>query len=395
MGRGKAIILSLLLLLTTSVLYHEDSHGAGGPIVRVLILTTPGPVTIRGKSAISFHATSHESSPSGIDWEKYGNNGCYSLPLNLIRRYGPIRVIPGISGGAVNGKHFNNELELHWQPGDFVHVIKKIPLEDYLPGVIEAEIPAIWPLEVKKAQAVAARTYTLWKICNSTGSRHLVAGVQDQAFKSSPKHDPSAIRAVNETRGIYMAKGGKPILAYYHSCCGGRTDSALAVKGRRLDYISPVDCPWCKNAPRFKWEYEIPVKNLGALLSRAGYQMDRLQGIKPVGGTPGNRVSELELETPGSILNINAEDLRRIIGYRKLRSAKFKISVSNRKCRFIGAGYGHGLGACQYGMKGMADAGKTWKQMLRFYYEGVEFKEDSKRLRSIYEILKKRFCREY
>lgn len=283
---------------------------------------------------------------------------------------------PGSGEADVNDRHFRGKLELRSATDGTILVINRIPLEDYLPGIIEAEIPARWPLEAKKAQAVAARTYALWKMGNSVNPYHLVAGVQDQAYLSRKEHDNGAIRAVRETEGIYMARSQKPILAYYHSCCGGRTDSARAIKGRDLDYISPVDCPWCKAAPRFNWEYKIPVKELVEKLNNSGYIIDKLDALNPVGATPGNRVAELELITPDTTHFIKAEELRKILGYRELRSAKFKVEIENGYCKFTGTGYGHGLGACQYGMKGMADAGKTWKQMLRFYYKGVEFRDN-------------------
>jgi stage II sporulation protein D len=247
-------------------------------------------------------------------------------------------------------------------------------MDHYLCGLLSAEIPLHWPAEALKAQVVAARTYAIWKKINSENSYDLVASTLDQVYNGIGVPDPRAAQAVRDTSGWVIVYRGEPILAYYHSCCGGHTDTAWDIKKRDLPYVRGVPCPWCADSPKFRWRLGIPAKRLSRLLTRAGFLIGSVDEILPIKQTPSGRIVDLEITSPDKTLFLTGEDLRKALGYQDLKSARFLVRKRKQTFVFTGSGYGHGLGACQWGMKGMADHGHPWHQILRYYYRGVEFR---------------------
>jgi stage II sporulation protein D len=170
-----------------------------------------------------------------------------------------------------------------------------------------------------------------------------------------------------------MTYQGAPILAYYHSCCGGHTDSAFEIKGKDLPYLKGVECPWCVDCPKFRWNFDLNAQRLAERVSRAGYLIRSVDSLLPVRTTASGRVYELEITSPDKSFFLSGEDLREALGQQELKSTRFQVSRRNKTFHFSGTGYGHGIGACQWGMKGMAEKGHNWRQILKYYYSGVEF----------------------
>lgn len=365
----------IVLCLTLLILFSRSPCIAKAPYLRMLIFRTSGSVNFSGSAIKVFPLNSESSVKIKKIIEKCDGSNEFKIEPNDLGANSQVRIESSSGYLKINGAVFKSRADLYSKDGKILDIISVLRLEEYLPGIIEAEIPASWPLESKKAQAVAARTYTLWKMAASKGHYHIVAGVEDQAYIGKHTHDQEAVQAVTETRGEYMAFEGRPVLAYYHSCCGGLTDSAMAIKKRNLKYITPVKCHWCADSPKLKWTYEIQVKELLSRLKAAGYALDELDNIKKLTSTPGNRINELEFIGSNKRIIIKAEELRKLLGYMNLRSSRFKIHRQGDIYTFIGSGYGHGLGACQYGFKGMADSGKTYKEMLKYYYKGIELKK--------------------
>ncbi len=367
----------IVLCLTLLIVFSRSLCIAEAPFLRMLIFRTGGSVNFSGAKLKLIPLKSSHSIKLKKFIKQYNGANLLKIGPTELGADSKLRIESSSGYLKINGAVFKSRAELYSKDGKILDIISVLRLEEYLPGIIEAEIPASWPLESKKAQAVAARTYTLWKMAASKGHYHIVAGVEDQVYVGKHTHDQEALQAVSETRGEYMAFGGKPVLAYYHSCCGGITDSAMAIKKRNLKYIRPVKCHWCKDSPKRTWTYEIQVKELLSRLKAAGYALGELDTIKKLTSTPGNRINELEFIGSNNSIIIKAEELRKILGYMDLRSSRFKIHRQGNLYQFVGSGYGHGLGACQYGFKGMADSGKNYKEMLKYYYKGIEFKKIS------------------
>ncbi|MFC1833939.1 SpoIID/LytB domain-containing protein [Thermodesulfobacteriota bacterium] len=271
-----------------------------------------------------------------------------------------------------DNKPLRGALELSGSSDKGIDVINVVDLEDYLFGVVNSEISSSWPEEAVKAQVVAARTYAVWKTRNSRNSHHVRATTLDQVYGGAQREDSRAIRAVNETRGLIMTHQDQPILAYYHSCCGGHTDSAKQIKQRNLPCLEGVACQWCRNSPKFHWDFFLSRKTLARSLAKAGIGVGSIQRLLPTIRTPSGRILELHVLGDNGEQSISGETLRKVLGYTRIKSTILDVSGDGRGFQFRGKGYGHGIGACQWGMRGMAEEGYSWVDILRHYYVGAE-----------------------
>src|SRR5262249_31847004 len=143
-----------------------------------------------------------------------------------------------------------------------LQLINVLPLEEYLLGVVGAEMPVTFPLEAVKAQAVAARTYALKKKLDAGDPAvHLGAGVLHQVYKGLSRTDEQIRQAVEGTRGEVLTSDLEPIEAYFHASCGGKTESGQAALTRELPYLQPVECP-CRKLSTTRWELSVSAQEL-------------------------------------------------------------------------------------------------------------------------------------
>lgn len=255
--------------------------------------------------------------------------------------------------------------------------VSEIGLEEYLMGVLEGEIPQGWPLEALKAQAVAARTYTLYRKQNPRSDLYdLESTVDDQVFGVRQKREKRVHQAVEETWGEVLKKGEEPFPAYYHSCCGGRVEGAATIWNLDPKREEPftVDS-YCTACPNYSWEDEIPKSELVSLLADWGLEADRPWSLKIIGTTRSGRARELVLTTASGIKKINTNDFRRRLGYQRIKSNWFEVEEKGEAYLFRGHGSGHGVGLCQWGAKGMAEQGLGYKEILQFYYTGTTIEQ--------------------
>ena len=266
----------------------------------------------------------------------------------------------------LSGIKYSGEIEV-WKGEKGLYVINDIPLEEYVRGVVAAEVGKNWDIEALKAQAVVARTYAVYQRLNSPSGMpyHLTSTVLDQVYKGS-NILPNIVMAVDETKGEILTYGGKPIIAFYHSTSGGMTEDATEVFGKDLPYLKPVKTN-CELSPYYMWEKIIPIAEIEKALE--------VQGIKQISigsYTSSGRAKEMKiiLETGSSAMP--ATELRKKLGWERLPSTLITgISRNNSLAVFEGRGYGHGVGMCQWSALQMAKEGKTYRQILSYFYPGT------------------------
>ncbi len=247
-----------------------------------------------------------------------------------------------------------------------------LQLEDYIVGTVAAEMPASFDMEALKAQAVAARTYTLKKLIE----KHVYpqgADLSDdinscQAFRdvfsASPinrmeKENLARVKkAVTSTRGEVMLYQSQPIDALYHSTCGGQTETAA----NKIPYLQSVRCTYCRESPHYDEVTRYKNECINALVGEQGKHLE----IKIRSTSPSGRLNQISINGK----NIYASELRRNLN---LPSQWISFSIDKRETAICTRGYGHGLGLCQYGADGMAKSGKNYHQILKHYYQGIGF----------------------
>lgn len=250
-------------------------------------------------------------------------------------------------------------------------VIGILPLEQYLVGVLAGEMPANWPLHTLKAQAIAARSYALSVMQERRNQPfHLENNVLDQVYRSEGEYNPKFIKSVKETENFVLVdKKGRTLKSFFHSDCGGKTASARDVwgQGAATEVVTDSACP---SNPKASWVFKISDEDLSKALSpfvgKNGGDFESLQITKM---NAEGRAFEFEVKWQnGMKKNILAQDFRQAVGFDKMRSTAFQISRGTKGFIFTGWGYGHGVGLCQWGARGLGLLGKDYIEILKHYY---------------------------
>jgi stage II sporulation protein D len=234
-------------------------------------------------------------------------------------------------------------------------------------------------MEAIKAQAVIARSYALFQMeARKNALYHLESTVMDQVYDGCDIEDSRATRGVRETAGEILTFDDKVIQAFYHSNCGGHTEAAENVWGAPLPYLQGVDCTYCLTGGAGKWEYAVQLKKLESLLRNGGIQVVGLRSVKPGWRNKSGRLNDLTLLSAKGTMTITAVNFRKAIGYSIIKSTNFDVKTSGDELLFSGAGYGHGVGLCQWGAKQRAEDGFDYREILSYYYPGTRLKKISR-----------------
>ncbi len=267
--------------------------------------------------------------------------------------------------------------------------IVPMDLEEYIKGVVAAEMPVTFHEEALKAQAVAARTYTLRKMLSKGGSgckdhegadvctdTHCQAYLDEAALKKNwgtwnyLKNFKKIEKAVEETKGESLRYEGNYIEALFHSTSGGRTENAEDYFETALPYLRSVESPYEENSPYLQKTREIKgvefIQTLKENRKNFKIELKSLNDqIKVMEKTEGGKIKKIQI---GNTVFTGRE----IRSYFDLPSSGFDIQVKNDKIKIITRGFGHGVGMSQYGAFGYAKRGWTYDQILKHYYTGVE-----------------------
>jgi stage II sporulation protein D len=249
-------------------------------------------------------------------------------------------------------------------------VVHAVPLEDYVAAVTGSEMPPSFPPEALRAQAVATRTFAVFKKLEALAEGrpwHLGATVLHQVYRGA-RVDPRARQAAEATAGEVLVHDHAAIEAYFHSTCGGRTERGADALGRDLPYLRSVECGRCQDSPRRRWTVRVSGDELGRLsgLGRAA------TSVQVVSRTASGRAERVEVAGGARKVVLAAVDLRQRLGFERLPSLRFDAGLRGGTAVFAGSGAGHGAGLCQWGAAGAARAGEGYRAILARYYPGAE-----------------------
>ncbi len=259
-----------------------------------------------------------------------------------------------------------------WKGNGGLYLINELPLEEYVKDVVAVEVSPDWDMEALKTQAVIARTYAVYqRRMNGDSQYHIVSSVLNQVYKGK-NSDARIGYAVSQTEGEILTFDGKPIEAFYHSTCGGRTEDPEEVFGKSYPYLKSVESS-CDLSPYSSWERKIPMEDIEDALG-----ITDIKEISIKSFTSTKRVKLLRVKTGKGTTSITAINLRKALGWSRLPSTNFTLVRHGRSITFEGKGYGHGVGLCQWGALNMARDGKKYREILSFFYPGakIEVYED-------------------
>lgn len=267
--------------------------------------------------------------------------------------------------------------------------IEEIPLDEYLLGVISAEMPANFEQEALNAQALVARTYTIYSIKRNK-NKHEGADICDsstccQAWIS--KEDRLArwnedvrkeywnkiVKAVNTTKGKVITYNGDVIDAFFHSNSGGITEIPVNVwGGTNFPYLQSVQTSGEEGYSQYSSEVTLTqeelINKIRAKHSDFNIDISQQDSVKILEYTEAGRVKNIQIGN----LKLSGVEVRSLLG---LKSTNFKIEINNGKVTFIVTGYGHGVGMSQTGADSMAKQGSNYEEIIKHFYTGVEITE--------------------
>ena len=260
----------------------------------------------------------------------------------------------------------------------------EMTMADYLWGVVAAEMPAAFEPEALRAQAVCARTYSLWKlqaksheadgadICTDSSCCQAYISPEDAAQRwgeGAGAYTAKIAGAVADTDGQVLTYGGAPIQAVFFSSASGATEDAQAVWGRALPYLVSVDSPEGEEVPNYRSTVTLTADQVRKTVSEAGLDCD-------LSGEPSGWFQELKRTASGRVASVELGGVELSGGAARslfaLRSACFDVDEQDGTFTFSVTGYGHGVGMSQYGANAMAKAGSGWRDILAHYYTGAQ-----------------------
>lgn len=263
--------------------------------------------------------------------------------------------------------------------------VENMDFEDYITGVVCAEMPALFENEALKAQAVAARTYTVSKINANTSdevlnmhknavictdSAHCQAYLTKAEINAKWGSDANEFynkikSCVNATQGEIMCYNGEAIRAVFHSSNNGKTENAKDVWGGDVPYLVSVESKGEDLSPKYKTEYTTTFDNFYNVIAQNYPGTDKSKFIENITYTDGEKVDSITVFGA----KIRGVDMRSMF---KLNSADFTIQKQDDVVTFTCHGYGHGVGMSQYGANYMAKNGKKYDEILQTYYNGID-----------------------
>ena len=273
---------------------------------------------------------------------------------------------------TINERTFRGAIQFIRKDNLHLAAINFIDLEDYIQGILYHEVSHYWPDEALKAQSVVSRTYAVYqRQASYARDFDVTSDIYSQVYggKTSERYRTSA--AVDATRGEVLTYKGKSFPSYYHATCAGHTEDAALLWNIDITPLKGVPCGFCKNSPHFNWHAVLTGTLVKAALTKAGYALSGdIRDIKMLGSDVSGRITKLRILSGAKETVIEAKDLRNILGPNLIRSTNFIVHVISRDVVFEGFGWGHGVGLCQWGAYFMAKEGRSYKQILEYYYPG-------------------------
>jgi stage II sporulation protein D len=366
-------VLPTVTLTATDAWRLVDGNGRvaaeGGANARVSLSSDAGAITIGNASG----------PPQAI-----------AAPISFLSR------TPGATV-SVNQRRYRGEVSIIAADSG-VRVVNRVAVEAYLRGVVPRELGVRGAADraALEAQAVAARSYVITRLGNTSRAYDVTATTTDQVYGGVDAENALADAAIAATEGLVLMYSGRVVSAAYHSTCGGSTAAPDEIwrsenepfLQRVSDRIPGSDRYYCDIAPRFRWERSWRADSLTAVVERylrnyaqvpAGPVGD-VRRVTVDGQTPSGRVAALWIETSRGRYRLRGNDIRYVLrspGGELLNSTYFSPEVvtapDGRLTRLTirGLGYGHGVGMCQWGAIGRSRAGQDFRTILRTYFPGT------------------------
>lgn len=284
-------------------------------------------------------------------------------------------------GIKVENRLYRHALTL-WPEADYkINVVNELPLEDYLRGVLPWEASPGWHAEALKAQAVASRTFALFRALeHREDAFDLSSDTLSQVYKGRSIENQKTDAAIRETRGEILTYRGKIFPAFFHSTCGAHTAAADSVWNVQAHpVLQGVACQFCKASKHYFWNGDFSAAAIQSALGAHGIPVSNITAIDVETRDRAGRALTYRIRAGKLEKKILASDFRLWLDPARFKSTLIDaIRAQGDTFTFQGRGWGHGVGMCQYGMKRLAELGYSYHQILDYYYPGAQIVNTAK-----------------
>ena len=294
------------------------------------------------------------------------------------KQAGQLKIVPKTDSGLVfiGDRWYRGQVRLAKTSSGFT-AINHVDLEDYLASVIGKEMYVSWPQAALQAQAVASRSYAMYKIKRKkTELFDLLSTTTSQVYGGIEGEAPSTLEAVGATKGQVLTHQGKIIEAVFHSSSGGHTENSEHVWMSAVPYLRGVP-DYDQEAPVYEWQANFTAAQLRQRLPGVG----TIKALLPLQTSPTGRVKKMRIMGDYGSQVISGNQLRKALGLKSTLIQQVQpnyglvagqsISGSPNGFSIQGRGYGHGIGMSQWGAYGMATQGKNYREIIQHYYPGT------------------------
>ncbi|NLM44083.1 MAG: SpoIID/LytB domain-containing protein [Clostridiales bacterium] len=327
-----------------------------------------------------------------------------------------------------NNTKYRGNLLIRIQEDNRLSVINDVRLSHYLYSVVGSEVSPSWHMEALKAQAVASRNYTIVSLGkHKKEGYHLCSSTHCQAYKGYTKEHERTNKAVDETGNQLLYYKDKLANTFYHSSSGGHTENSENIWSEAIPYIRGVEDPFSNGSPHDTWLLELNRSEIKKTLEENNIDIGQIVDIRIIETSQFGRAVKVEFVGTKNKVVLEKERVRYLFGTSNLKSIWYEIKTNSDLCIynldnnsivtkrpnqlsivsasghekidltreqisvkglfqikpynvlpdkyfFHGRGWGHGLGMSQYGAKGMAERGHSYKEILEYYYKGTKVK---------------------
>lgn len=353
--------------------------GAGGvgalEISGINLRAGDGSVT-RAAQSVLLRDTAARSFVDGRPWGA-------SEGMLTLRADSPLRVTD--SARSID-RQYAGVLQARWTHDGLV-LVNRVPVEEYVASVLASEASSSWPFEALRAQAIAVRTFALvarderssrdWDLGDDTSS---------QVYRGRAVLSDIFVRSSDATRAQFIAVREAAAQVFYSAVCGGHTASLSELNGQsfppHLEGIADVDAAgnaYCAAAPYYRWRNSLSKESLARV---AGVVPESLDGFGVSARWPSGRVKTVRLvRHDGAAMDMSGRQFYaralQALGYKVLPSTLFDVQPDGAGFAFTGRGMGHGVGLCQWGARGRADAGQRAEEILQAFFPGTQIRSRS------------------
>ncbi len=401
-------LLIITFVLTANIgIINADQYIDGGEL-RVKIGSSENGFSLQTSEGFQlFDGHNFLDSINDNNIKIYFNNGVFiESNSNVYGPYADLRLTANNNLIIYNNHEYNGSFTLAENGKSLVNIID---METYIYSVVANEVGDSFEVEAIKAQALAARSYALYNSKKFIDKGYnLTSDAISQVYKGNKGVSEKIKDAVDATRGEVIVYNGEIIDATYGSTSGGATAASIDAWGTNFPYLISKNDPYSINSPRVNWNYKTNLNEIDQKLSK-GTKRTNFKSIVFNKNYLG-RVVSVDINYDGGNVTLRAEKFRSLMGLSNLKSTKFDLfsaaatdradqnlstqnscllqgygrasnshtiynNGGNDEIEFVGMGVGHGVGMSQYGANEMAKQNYNYRDIIKFYYEGVEVKK--------------------